>query len=121
MSSILVLDDSASIRQMMKIALTGTGHEITGAANGVQGLRLIDKTRYDLIITDLNMPEMDGLTFIRELRKRPKHAGVPVLFVTTETRESVKDQAKAAGATGWIAKPFSSDQLCRVVERVLPR
>lgn len=121
MGSILVLDDSASMRQMMKVALAGTGHDITGAANGKQGLRLLDSAHYDLVITDLNMPEMDGLTFIRELRKRREHSGVPVLFVTTETRETVKQQAKAAGATGWVTKPFSQEQLCRVVERVLAR
>lgn len=121
MSSILVLDDSASIRQMMRVALSGTGHEITGAANGVQGLQQLERTRFDLIITDLNMPEMDGLTFIKELRKRPEQSGVPVLFVTTETRDTVKQQARSAGATGWISKPFSTEQLCRVVERVLGR
>jgi len=121
MGSILVLDDSASMRQMMKVALAGTGHEITAAANGVQGLRLLDMGQVDLVITDLNMPEMDGLTFIRELRKQPAHKGLPVIFVTTETRQTVKDQAKAAGATGWITKPFSSEQLCRVVEKVLAR
>ncbi len=118
MASILVLDDSASMRQMIKTALPG--HDIMGAANGVQGLRLVDTGHFDLVITDLNMPEMDGLTFIRELRQRPAYGGVPILFVSTESRESVKQQAKAAGATGWITKPFSADQLLRVVERVLP-
>lgn len=119
MASILVLDDSASIRQMIKTALTNKGHVIKGVTNGVQGLQLAATTHFDLIITDLNMPEMDGLTFIRELRKRPDYSSVPILFVTTESRETVKQQAKAAGATGWITKPFSADQLSRVVEKVL--
>lgn len=119
MASILVLDDSASMRQMIKTALMDKGHVIVGAANGVQGLKFVKSTPFDLVITDLNMPEMDGLTFIRELRKSPDHRGMPVLFVSTESNEAFKQQAKAAGATGWVTKPFSSDQLCRVVEKVL--
>jgi two-component system, chemotaxis family, chemotaxis protein CheY len=119
MASVLVLDDSASVRQMIKMALADKGHTIVGAANGVQGLQILHSTPFDLIITDLNMPEMDGLTFTREVRKQPSHKGVPILFVTTESREAVKQEAKSAGATGWISKPFSSEQLCRVVEKVL--
>ena len=121
MASILVLDDSASMRQMIKVTLGDKGHEIKGAANGVQGLRLAKATTFDLIITDLNMPEMDGLTFIRELRKVPEYRGTPVLFVSTESSEAVRHQAKDAGATGWVAKPFSPEQLRRVVEKVLAR
>lgn len=119
MASILVLDDSAGIRQMIKLALTG--HDIKAAANGVQGLQLVDSAKFDLIITDLNMPEMDGLSFTREMRKRQNYQGVPVVFVTTESSSTMKQQAKSAGATGWITKPFSTDQLCRVVEKVLAR
>ncbi len=121
MASILVLDDSASVRQMIKTALADKGHSIKGVTNGVQGMQLADTTPFDLVITDLNMPEMDGITFTRELRKRPEYGRVPVLFVSTESRESVKQEARAAGATGWITKPFSPEQLCRVVERVLGR
>lgn len=121
MASILVLDDSASMRHMIKTALMDKGHTIFGAANGVQGLQFIKSTPFDLIITDLNMPEMDGLSFIRELRQTAEHRGLPVLFVTTESSEALKQQAKTAGATGWITKPFSSDQLCRVVEKVLAK
>lgn len=121
MASILVLDDSASIRQMVKTALADKGHTIIGATNGVQGMQLVGTNSFDLVITDLNMPEMDGIAFTREFRKRPDCRGVPVVFVTTESREAVKQEAKAAGATGWLLKPFSSDQLCRVVERLLGR
>ena len=119
MASILVLDDSASMRQMIKVTLGENGHSIKGAANGVQGLQFAKAAPFDLIITDLNMPEMDGLTFIREVRKLPNYLGTPVLFVSTETSEAVRQQAKAAGATGWISKPFSPEQLRRVVEKVL--
>lgn len=106
---------------MVKVALVDKGHTILGAANGVQGLKFVKNSSFDLVITDLNMPEMDGLTFIRELRKSPEHRAIPVLFVSTESSEAVKQQAKAAGATGWVTKPFSPDQLCRVVEKVLGR
>ncbi len=109
------------MRQMIKVALTDQGHEIKGAANGVQGLQLAKNTPFDLIITDLNMPEMDGLTFTKEVRKEPALRGIPILFVTTESREAMKVQAKAAGATGWVTKPFSPDQLCRVVDKVLAK
>lgn len=121
MASILVLDDSASMRQMIKVTLGEKGHSIKGAANGVQGLQFAKASTFDLIITDLNMPEMDGLTFIREVRKLPDQRGTPVLFVSTETSEAVRQQAKAAGATGWVSKPFSPDQLRRVVDKVLAR
>lgn len=121
MASILVLDDSASVRQLIRTALEPSGHAIVGAANGVQGLKLVEQAKFDLVITDLNMPEMDGLTFIREFRKRNDHKGVPIVFVTTESSEHLKQEAKSMGATGWITKPFSAPQLSRVVEKVLAK
>lgn len=121
MASVLVLDDSASIRETIKLALSGQGHSVKEAANGVQGLKLADSGAFDLILTDLNMPEMDGLTFIREMRNRPAHSGVPIVFITTESASEMKLQAKSAGATGWITKPFSPDQLRRVVDKVLAK
>lgn len=121
MAAILTVDDSASIRQTVKIALTGAGHSIDEAVNGRNGLEKADAGRFDLIITDLNMPEMDGLQMIRELRQRPNYAGIPILFLTTESDAGMKQQAKAAGATGWLTKPFASEQLQRIVEKVLAR
>ena len=121
MSSVLTVDDSASIRQAIRIALTAEGHSITEAANGAEGLQKADAGGFELIITDLNMPVMDGLTMIRELRKRPAQAGVPILFLTTESDAEIKQQAKAAGATGWLTKPFEPDQLARIVKKVLTR
>jgi two-component system, chemotaxis family, chemotaxis protein CheY len=121
MAAILTVDDSASIRQTIKIALGGKGHAISEAVNGQDGLLKAGSGHFDLIITDLNMPVMDGLTMIRELRKKPAHAGVPILFLTTESDASMKQAAKAAGATGWLTKPFASDQLVRIVEKVLAR
>lgn len=121
MAAILTVDDSASIRQTIKITLGIAGHAITEAVNGQDGLAKAESSHFDLIITDLNMPEMDGLTMIRELRKRPAMTGVPIVFLSTESDASFKQQAKAAGATGWITKPFTSDQLCRIVEKVLTK
>jgi two-component system, chemotaxis family, chemotaxis protein CheY len=121
MAAILAVDDSASIRQAVKIALGSAGHVVSEAVHGADGLAKANTAVFDLIITDLNMPEMDGLTMIRELRKKPSYAGVPILFLTTESDASVKSQAKAAGATGWITKPFASDQLARIVNKVLAR
>lgn len=119
MAAILTVDDSASIRQAIKIALASEGHGVTEAADGAQGLAKADGARFDLIITDLNMPVMDGLTMIRQLRTRAAQAGVPILFLTTESDADIKAQAKAAGATGWLTKPFDPDQLVRVVNKVL--
>lgn len=119
MTSILTVDDSASIRQAIKIALGAEGYQVTGAANGADGLTKASAGGYDLIITDLNMPVMDGLSMIRALRAKPNGAGVPILFLSTENDAEVKAHARAAGATGWLTKPFTPDQLVRVVKKVL--
>lgn len=119
MASILVLDDSASVRDAIRSVLTGLGHVVKEAANGVQGIGLAEHAQFDLILTDLNMPEMDGLTFIQHIRQLPRHNGVPIVFITTESSPAMMQQAKKAGATGWIVKPFSPDQLGRVVTKVL--
>ena len=121
MTDILTVDDSASIRQTIKIALKDQGYQVSEAADGAEGLQKADVDRFDLIITDLNMPVMDGLTMIRELRKRPAQAGVPILFLTTESDADIKAQAKAAGATGWLTKPFNPDDLVKIVKKVLAK
>ena len=119
MANILTVDDSASIRQAIKIALSSEGHNVTEADNGAEGLAKAGAGDFALIITDLNMPVMDGLTMIRQLRAKPAHQGVPILFLTTESDPDVKAQAKAAGATGWVTKPFDPEQLVRIVTKVL--
>jgi two-component system chemotaxis response regulator CheY len=121
MTAILTVDDSASIRQAIKIALSSEGYAVTEAVNGADGLDKGSAGGFDLIVTDLNMPVMDGLAMIRELRKRPAGAGVPILFLTTESDAEIKAQAKAAGATGWLTKPFDPEQLLRVVKKVLAK
>ncbi|NYD90073.1 response regulator [Sphingomonas melonis] len=120
-ASILTVDDSASLRMAIRIALTGAGYSVTEAGDGVEGLAKAAETRFDLIVTDLNMPNMDGLTMIRELRKQPEQAGVPILFLTTESDGDIKAQAKAAGATGWLVKPFVPEQLVKTARKVLGR
>jgi two-component system chemotaxis response regulator CheY len=120
-ASILTVDDSASLRMAIRIALTGAGYTVTEAGDGVEGLAKAAATRFDMIVTDLNMPNMDGLTMIRELRSQPAQSGIPIIFLTTESDADVKAQAKAAGATGWLVKPFVPDQLVKVARKVLGR
>lgn len=118
-ASILTVDDSASLRMAIRIALTGAGYAVTEAVDGADGLAKATGTRFDLIVTDLNMPNMDGLAMIRALRQQPAQAGVPIIFLSTESDADMKAQAKAAGATGWLVKPFQPDQLIRVAQKVL--
>ncbi len=119
MKTILTVDDSASIRQMVKLTLAAAGYRVIEAANGAEGLTSAKATPVNMVVTDLNMPVMDGLTFIREMRKLPAYKGVPIIFLTTESDSGIKQQAKEAGATGWITKPFQQDQLLAVVKKVV--
>lgn len=121
MAQILIVDDSPSIRQTIVISLSDTGHTITEAVDGADGLEKAKAGRYDLIVTDLNMPNLDGLGMIRALRELPAYAGIPILFLSTESDAGIKQQAKAAGATGWLTKPFVAEQLIRIIEKVLAR
>ncbi|HEX3992261.1 MAG TPA: response regulator [Acetobacteraceae bacterium] len=116
---ILAVDDSPSVRQMVKLTLSGAGYDIVEACDGADGLSKARASTLDMVVTDLNMPVMNGLGLIRELRKLPAYRGVPILFLTTESDPEMKQQAKAAGATGWITKPFQQDQLVAVVKKVL--
>lgn len=117
--TILTVDDSASMRQMVKITLSGAGYQVVEAENGADGLSKAKTSPANMVVTDLNMPVMDGLTFIRELRKLPEYRGVPIIFLSTESDAGVKAQAKEAGATGWIVKPFQAEQLLAIVKKVL--
>jgi two-component system chemotaxis response regulator CheY len=121
MGSILLVDDSASVRRTVRIALTGEGYGVAEAEDGLQGLDKATAGGFDLVITDLNMPNMDGLTMIRSLRTKPAMAGLPVLFLTTESDAGIKAEAKAAGATGWLTKPFDPDRLINTVKKILAK
>ena len=119
MKTILTVDDSASLRQMVRLTLAGAGYNVAEAADGAEGLKKAQASQASMVVTDLNMPVMDGMTFIRELRKLPAYKGVPIVFLTTESDAARKAEAKQAGATGWITKPFQQDQLIAVVKKVL--
>ena len=116
--TILSVDDSASIRQMVKLTLSGAGYDVIQANDGAEGLAKAKGSKVDMVMTDLNMPVMNGLALIKELRKLPAYQGVPILFLTTESDAALKSEAKAAGATGWITKPFQQVQLISVVKKV---
>lgn len=120
-ASILTVDDSPSIRVAIKIALNNAGYTVTEAANGAEGIEKAQAATFDMIITDLNMPVMDGLTMIEEMRKLPDLMGVPIVFLTTESDAGMKERAKAAGATGWLTKPFDPETLVRIAKKVLGR
>ena len=118
-ANILTVDDSASIRLTTNIALSNAGYSVTEAVDGAQGIAKATSGQFDLIVTDLNMPVMDGLTMIRELRKIPSQMGIPIIFLTTESDGNIKQQAKEAGATGWLTKPFDPENLVKIVRKVL--
>lgn len=119
MASILAVDDSASMRQMVSFTLKGAGHTVVDAVDGVDALNKAKQQAFNLVITDVNMPNMDGITLIAELRKLPAYKFTPLLMLTTESAPEKKQAGKAAGATGWIVKPFNPDQLLATVNKVI--
>ena len=121
--TVLIVDVSTSMRQMVTFTLRGAGYEVIEGSNGQEALDRLTSTptnKVDLVITDLNMPVMDGMTLIRQLRAKPSMRFTPILMLTTESSDTRKAEGKAAGATGWIIKPFQPEQLLRVIEKVLP-
>jgi len=119
MATILAVDDSASMRQMVSFTLKGAGHDVLEASDGEEALGLANKGPVDLVISDVNMPNMDGITLISELRKLDTYKFTPILMLTTESSGDKKSEGKAAGATGWIVKPFNPDQLIATIKKVL--
>lgn len=119
MAAILAVDDSRSMRQMVTFTLTQAGHTVTEADNGETALKAARAGRFDLVLSDVNMPVMDGIELIRELRKLPGYRFTPILMLTTESAAHKKSDGKAAGATGWIVKPFNPDQLISVIGKVM--
>jgi two-component system chemotaxis response regulator CheY len=116
---ILTVDDSPSIRLMMKLTLTGEGYEVMQTTDGIEALDYARNHNADLVLTDINMPRMDGLALIRELRLLPAYKIVPMLVLTTESAQDRKLLGKEAGATGWLVKPFNAQQLIATIARVL--
>lgn len=119
MASILLVDDSTSMREMVSFTLREAGHEVSEAEDGVEALEFARKALVNLVITDVNMPNMDGITLTSELRTLDNYRFIPILILTTETGTAKKEQGKVAGATGWIEKPFDPDHLLATVNRVL--
>ena len=119
MAKILAVDDSASMRQMVSFTLKSAGHEVVEAVGGKNALEIAKNQSFNLVITDVNMPNMDGLALTKELRALPNFKFTPILILTTEAGGDKKMQGKAAGATGWLVKPFNPDQLLSTIKRVL--
>ncbi|TAM11497.1 MAG: response regulator [Nevskiaceae bacterium] len=119
MSTILTVDDSASMRQMVAYTLRESGFQVAEAADGVEALETAQKQAFNLVLADVNMPRMDGIALIRELRALPAYKFTPLLMLTTESSMDRKMEGKAAGATGWIVKPFDPAQLIATINRVL--
>ncbi|MCW8884646.1 MAG: response regulator [Motiliproteus sp.] len=119
MATILAVDDSPTLRQMVSMTLKDAGHTVVEAKNGQEGLSAAQRQGVDLVLTDINMPIMDGITLTQELRKLSNYRFTPILILTTESSTDMKQKGKAAGATGWLVKPFNPDKLLTTVKRVL--
>ena len=119
MPTILAVDDSASMRQMVTFTLKGAGFNVIDAVDGVDALAKAKTAKVDLVLTDVNMPRMDGISLIKELRALPNFKFTPILMLTTESGAGKKTEGKSAGATGWIVKPFNPDQLLATIKKVL--
>jgi len=116
---IITVDDSASVRQMVSFTLKGAGYDVIEAEDGKDALAKLNGLGVQMVITDLNMPNMDGIELIKALRAQAAYKFIPIVFLTTESQDTKKQEGKAAGATGWIVKPFKPDQLLTVVKKVL--
>lgn len=116
---VLTVDDSASIRQMVSFTLKSAGYEVMEAVDGEDGLGKARSRIADLVLTDQNMPKMDGLTLIKSLRALPDYRAKPILMLTTESSDAMKSAGRAAGATGWLVKPFDPQKLLEVVKKVI--
>lgn len=117
--TVMVVDDSASLRQVVSIALKGAGYEVIEACDGKDGLGKLNGQRVHLIISDVNMPNMDGITFVKELKKLPDTKFTPVIMLTTESQESKKQEGQAAGAKAWVVKPFQPSQMLAAVSKLV--
>lgn len=120
MPNILIVDDSLTMRQMVNFTLSSAGHTVTEAADAEEALLSVGKQRFDLVISDVNMPGRSGIELVAELRKLAEYKFVPIILLTTESQPEMKSKGRAAGATGWIVKPFDPEALLGVLRKVLP-
>ncbi|HEY3064476.1 MAG TPA: response regulator [Methylomirabilota bacterium] len=118
-AKILIVEDSRSMRRIVRAALEQDGHQVAESEDGRQALAALREVTPELIITDINMPEVDGISLVREIRRLPAFRFTPVIILTTESGDDAKENGRAAGATGWIVKPFDPDRLRHVVAQVL--
>ena len=120
--TILIVDDSSSLRTVVKLALQRAGYEVHEAGDGKEGLAQLDQlAKVHLIVSDVNMPNMDGITFVKEIKKHPNYKFTPVMMLTTESQAAKKAEGQAAGAKAWVVKPFQPPQMLDAVSRlVLP-
>jgi len=116
---ILIVDDSASVRQMVEATLRSASYTVTAAKDGLEAFNICKTAAFDFVLTDQNMPNMDGLTLIKSLRTLGNYAKTPIVVLTTEASDSIKAQGRAAGATGWMVKPFDPAKLLEVAKKVL--
>lgn len=119
MVKILSVDDSASMRELIAYTISQTEFEVVSAVDGCDGLEKARQQQFDLVLSDINMPIMDGIAFLKSLRELPEYRFTPVLMLTTETDQETKKAARESGATGWIAKPFDPEKLLSTIQRVL--
>ncbi|MGD9942541.1 MAG: response regulator [Burkholderiaceae bacterium] len=119
MPAILAVDDSASVRQMVAFTLRSAGYDVVEAVDGGDAMDKLRERDVDLVLTDQNMPNVDGLTLVRQLRATPRYGKTPILILTTESSDEMKQAGRAAGATGWLVKPFDPKRLIDVIHRVL--
>ena len=119
MTRILAVDDSTSMRQMVAFTLKSAGYDVVEAENGRAALDLASREKFSLVLADVNMPVMDGITLVRQLRTLPDYKFTPLLMLTTESTPEKKMEGKSAGATGWLVKPFNPEQLITTIKRVL--
>lgn len=116
--TVLTVDDSRTMRDMLMLALSNAGYRVVQAEDGLHGLEVLQTAMPDIIITDINMPRMDGFGFIEGVRGDSRHRAIPILVLTTESDATKKDKARRAGATGWIVKPFDPVKLVEAIRRV---
>ena len=119
MRSILAVDDSASMRKMVSFTLTGAGYHVVEAVDGQDAFEKAQSHSIDLVLTDQNMPRMDGISLTKKLRENPKFKSTPILILTTESSDQMKQAGRAAGATGWLVKPFDPARLIEVIQKVI--
>lgn len=119
MRSILAVDDSPSMRKMVAFTLTGAGFKVVEAIDGVDALEKAESETIDLVLADQNMPRLDGIGLTRKLREDPRFQNTPILILTTESSDQMKQAGRAAGATGWLVKPFDPNRLIEVIQKVL--